>query len=82
MDALAKIKTEILNPIILLLFAVAIIYFLWGTFVFIQNQDNAEAQKTGKKNMLWGIIGIFLMIAVYGIISLVANTLGVPVPEF
>ena len=82
MDTLAKIKTEILNPIIWLLFACAVGYFLYGVFVFIQNQDNEEAQKTGKNHMLWGILGIFFMIAVYGILGLIAKTLGVPVPAY
>ncbi len=82
MDALAKIKTEILNPLIWLLFALAVGYFLYGVFVFIQNQDNEKAKEEGKQHMLWGIIGIFLMIAVYGILGLIANTLGVPAPTF
>jgi uncharacterized membrane protein YidH (DUF202 family) len=77
-NILSKIKSEILNPLILLLFALAVGYFLFGVMKFIQNQDNEEAQTQGKQHMVWGIVGIFLMIAVYGILGFITTTLGVP----
>lgn len=70
------IKSEILNPIITLLFAAAVGYFLYGLLNFMQNQDNETAQTEGKHHMVWGVIGVFLMIAVYGILNLLANTVG------
>lgn len=71
-----KIKTEIINPIIILLVAVAIGYFLYGLMEFIRNQDNEDAQESGKKHMLWGVIGIAIMFSVYGILNLVNNIAG------
>lgn len=68
-----KIKTEIINPIIILLVAVSVGYFLYGLMEFIRNQDNEDAQESGKKHMLWGIIGIAIMFSVYGILNLVNN---------
>lgn len=76
MEIIATIQREILNPLIVLLFAVAVGYFLYGLLKFMQNQDNETAQSEGKQHMVWGVIGIFLMIAVYGILNLVANTVG------
>lgn len=76
MEVIAKIQSEILNPIITLLFAAAVGYFLYGVLVFMQNQDSPTEQGIGKKHMVYGIIGIFLMIAVYGILNLIANTVG------
>lgn len=73
-----KIESEIINPLILLLFAAAVVYFVFGVMKFIQNQDNEEAQSEGKQHMVWGIIGIFLMVAVYGILGFITTTLGVP----
>lgn len=71
-----KIKTEIINPIIILLVAVAVGYFLYGLMEFIRNQDNEDAQESGKKHMLWGVIGIAIMFSVYGILNLVNNIAG------
>lgn len=77
---IATIKSEILNPIIVLLFALAVGYFLYGLLKFMQNQDNETAQSEGKQHMVWGVIGVFLMIAVYGILNLLANTVGYAKP--
>lgn len=76
MDIIAKIKSEILNPLITLLFAAAVGYFLYGVMVFIRNQGSEKDQEVGKQHMVWGVIGIFLMIAVYGILNLIANSVG------
>lgn len=74
MNAIAKINEYLLNPLITLLFAVAVIYFLYGLFVFIRNQDNDEAQTAGKMHMLWGVVGIFLMMAVGGILEIIEGS--------
>lgn len=76
MDIIEKIKDNILNPIIIALFAAAAFYFLFGLLKFIQNQDNETAQEEGKRHMVWGVIGIFLMVAVYGILDLIGSTVG------
>lgn len=58
----------------MLLFALAAFYFLFGLLKFIQNQDNETAQEEGKSHMIWGVVGIFLMVAVYGILNLIGST--------
>ncbi len=73
---LRKFNDVILNPIITLLFALAVVYFLWGVSQFILNSESDEAREKGKMHMIWGIVGIFIMIAVFGIIRLIANTFG------
>jgi len=73
---IGNITREILIPIIALLFALATLYFLWGVVGFILNTDNDEERTKGKNHMIWGIVGMFIMIASYGIINIIANTLG------
>ena len=72
---LNKIVAQILSPIIYLLIALALIYFLWGVFIFIKNADSPEKRTEGYDNMMWGIIGLFIIISVNGIISLITSTL-------
>ncbi len=76
---LAKINQFILNPIILLMFAVALVVFLWGVLGYIRNADNPKLRGEGQQSMLWGIVGMFVMFGVYGIIKIVLNTIGVNV---
>lgn len=77
---LGRVSLYILNPLIGLFFALAFMYFMWGVFSFIKDQDNEAARETGKKNMIWGIVGMFIMVAVYGIIGIIIGTFGLSVP--
>lgn len=76
---LAKINAVILNPLITLLFAVALLVFLWGVFEFVRKTDDEKSRTQGKRGMLWGIIGMFIMFAVFGIIRIILQTIGVDV---
>lgn len=74
------INQFILNPLIGLLFFVALIVFLWGVFRFVANAGSEDARETGKRNMMWGILGMFIMVAAFGIIRLVLGTFGITGP--
>ena len=71
MNIIQKVNANILEPLIQLLFAFGIAYFLYGVMKFILNQDNETAQEEGKKHMLWGIIGIAIMASAWGILHFV-----------
>jgi hypothetical protein len=75
-----KISTHILNPLIVLLFALATVMFLWGVFQFIVHADDPEGRETGRRHVLWGVVGMFVMISVYAIIRITLSTVNVPVP--
>lgn len=66
-----KINDAILQPLTVLLLALATGYFLFGLMKFIQNQDNEEAQSEGKKHMVYGIVGIAIMVGVWGILGVI-----------
>ena len=67
----------IINPLILLLFALAVVYFLYGVFEFISNQENEEKKTKGKTHMIWGVIGITIMMGVFMIMKVILNTLNI-----
>ena len=73
-----NIETFIIDPLIILLFALALLLFLWGLAQFILKASSEEGKKEGKRHMLWGIIGIFIMVSVYGILRVLTNTFGIP----
>ena len=75
-NLLNSILSNIISPIIYLIIALAVIYFLWGVVVFIKNADNAEKREEGYKHMIWGIIGIFIMISAKGIVNIITSTMG------
>ena len=76
-----KVNQVIINPIILLLFAVAVLVFLYGVFIYVKDSGSEDARATGKQHIIWGIFGMFIMISVFGILTLVMNTIGVSPTE-
>lgn len=74
---LSRVNEFILNPLIILMFVVALLVFFWGLVEFIYKAGSEEGREVGKRNMMWGIIGMFIMIGVYGIISLILGTIGI-----
>lgn len=74
-DLLNNISTYIINPIIFLLFTATFVIFIWGLVQFVSNLDNEEARSTGGKHMLYGIIGMVIMVGVNAIIAIIQNTI-------
>ncbi len=74
---LANVNQQIINPLISFLFALAIIYFLYGIFQFISNQDNEEKKTAGKAHMIWGVIGIAIMLSVWTLLNIILSTFNI-----
>jgi FtsH-binding integral membrane protein len=64
---------EILNRLIPLLIAAALVVFFWGLVKYIYNRKSSE----GRQIMVAGLVGLFVMVSVWGIIRIAQNTLGV-----
>lgn len=68
-----NIKSFIINPIIGFMIAVAVVMFLYGIVEYIWSADNDEKLEIGKRHMIYGIIGMFVMIGVFGILNLISG---------
>lgn len=76
-----KVNDAILFPLMTLMVAVALLVFLWGAFEFIRGAADENARATGRRHMIWGIVGLFVMLSAYSILKVAAGTFpGVPVP--
>ncbi|MBI2631094.1 hypothetical protein HYW73_02660 [Candidatus Nomurabacteria bacterium] len=71
---LGNVYVEIINPLIIFLFGLALVFFLYGVLEFILNQENEEAKTKGKSHMMWGIIGLVIMMGVWTILGMIINT--------
>lgn len=59
------------------LFAIAFLVFLYGiakTYIFSHGEPGEVEQ--GHKIILWGLIGFFVMVSVWGLVNVVADTFG------
>lgn len=77
-EFLGKVNAAILNPLIVLLLIVALVVFLWGIFQFVLHNDDETERERGKRSIVWGLVGMFIMFAVWGIVRLILGTLGIP----
>lgn len=68
---------DIVNMIIPILMAIAVAIFLWGIIKFILAGGDDTKEKTAKGYIIYGLIGIFVMVAFWGIIQIAARFLGV-----
>lgn len=73
MQLLNKINTEIINPIIGLMIAVGVVVFLFGVIEFIAGSASEEKRSTGKRHIIWGVIGLFIAFSVFGLMNILAN---------
>ncbi len=76
LDILIWLKCIIGAAIIPLIFTLAFLYFLWGMVMFIKGADDVKKREESKKFIYWGIIGLTVMIAVWGIVQIVTSTFG------
>ena len=64
------------NVLIPLVFTVALLVFLYGMFnYFLVQGDNEQARDTGRRMILWSIVGFVMMVSIWGIVNIVATGL-------
>ena len=74
-DAGSFVINIINNVLVPVLFAVAFIVFLWGAFdTFILGASSEETKEKGKNLMLWGLIGFFVMVSIWGLVNILTGT--------
>ncbi len=66
-----------LTLIITFLFVLVTLYFIWGVIEYVKASGDEAALKKGKTHMIYGIIGMAVMAAVWGIVSVLVTSFGV-----
>ena len=66
---------QILNSLIPLLIALGVVYFIWGVIQYVI-KDEEEAKKKGRDKIIFGIIGLAVIVSLWGLVNIVVNTFG------
>ncbi len=71
---LLDMANQLINKLIPFVITLALLVFLWGvlTYVFSTGDD---ARKEAKSYMIWGIIGLFVMVSVWGLGNILVRSL-------
>ena len=59
-------------------FALATLFFIYGVVSYVVKGDDEEARKKGREFIVWGIIAMFVMVSIFGLVALLANTAKLP----
>ncbi|MCH7597831.1 hypothetical protein IID27_02165 [Patescibacteria group bacterium] len=63
-----------ITPVIV---ALALLYFFWGLAKYILAAGDEAAQGEGKRIMIWGIIALFVIVSVWGLVQVLNDTFGI-----
>ena len=80
--AFAQMDTETLlemifayiAAIIPFLVSAAILFFLWGVLKYVASGDEEDKRSEGRHMMVNGIIAIFVMVSIWGLVALLTET--------
>ena len=69
---LNRIAGQLIQPLVLLLFGVASLYFLWGVYQYMVD-NSADKRKDHQKHLISGVLGLAIMVCVWGILHFICN---------
>ena len=72
-EFVGNLFTHIVNPILFILGAIAVILFLFGLVKFIAVPDKDEKREEGKRHMIFGLVGLFIIFFVEGLLLLLTD---------
>jgi hypothetical protein len=75
---LQNVITELFSPMYQLAVGITILYFLYGVarYVIDLNTSNAERQAGGRRHLLYGMLGLFIVLSVGGIFKMLDGVFG------
>ena len=75
-ELVTLIINSILKPLVTLIFGFAFVMFLWGMFQYIR-AANEGGKEEARNTILYGLIGLFVMVSVWGLVRILTGTFDV-----
>ncbi len=67
--------SALLSSLLPVLISLGVLYFIWGVIIYFI-ADDAEAKSKGKDRIIYGIIGLAVIVSVWGLVAILNQTLG------
>lgn len=74
---LIKDVGNLVRTLTVLMAGVALLVFFWGLVKFIMKAGDESALEEGRRLMLWGVIALFVMVSVWGLILFIQTNLNI-----
>ncbi len=62
-------SASVVNILLTFVTALALLLFLWGVAVFIFRAGDDTARQNGRALMIWGVVALFVLFSVWGIVA-------------
>lgn len=74
----------LIKTIVPFLFSLATVAFIWGVIQYYLNPENEEKRKKGKSFIIGGLIALFVMLSMWGLVAVLTGTfeLSNTMPQF
>lgn len=72
---LFDLSASFLNRAAALIIGIAVVWFIWNVFQYVIVGDEAK-KADSKQGMVWGIVAIFVMVSVWGLVAILQQTFG------
>lgn len=76
-NLLTYVTCIIATSIIPLIFALATVVFIWGVVQYVINDGEEAKKEKGRQFIVWGLIGLVVMISVWGLVKIVGSTFNI-----
>lgn len=73
-QSLFLLASNLLNALIGILITLAIVVFFWGLVKYLLSGGATEDAHKGIHQMIWGVVAIFVMVSIWGLIGLLQRT--------
>lgn len=65
---------DLINRLIPFVIALTVLIFLWGVFRFVMSGGDGDKRKEAQGYMIWGIIALFVMVSVWGLVNILVRS--------
>ena len=66
--------TDLIYPTTYLILGAAVAFFMWNMMQVIRNSDNPDELAKFKGKAVWGVVAIFVMVSLWGLVSILTTT--------
>ena len=73
-NSLTVTLTNIGTTVISILIALGVIWIVYNAVRFIMAADKPEERSERGKAMLWGIVGLFIILSIWGLVAILTGT--------
>ena len=73
-ESVVDAAQSVLNLVIPFLMTLAVAVFVWGVIMYISAGGDAEKEKIARGRIIYGLIGLFVLVAFWGLVAIVIKT--------